>query len=74
MKDKFNDTIQEIDKRFFPDVIWHHDNPKCAKAHYELECFNNGVTNLTDTVKRIAKLCNTDEATIEEIIIKNYEL
>jgi uncharacterized protein YlzI (FlbEa/FlbD family) len=63
----YNEVLFKIDKKYFPEVMWHLDNPKCAQVHYTVECLNNGVASYDKSIQKIAKLCGTTEQEIDEL-------
>jgi prefoldin subunit 5 len=62
-----NEVLAKIDAKYFPEVKWYHDNPKCVKIHYAVECLTNGVARYDKTIQKIAKLCSTTEQEIDEL-------
>jgi hypothetical protein len=62
-----NEVLAKIDAKYFPEVKWHHDNPKCGKVHYIVECLNNGVAVYDKSIQKIAKLCGATEQEIDEL-------
>lgn len=69
----FNKLAKEIDKTYFPDVVYYHDNKKCALVHYAIELFNNGCLTYHELVKRLAKNCNEKTEVIHSIVSQYIE-
>jgi hypothetical protein len=70
VSDFYNKVLTELDGKYFPNVKYYRDNEKCAKLHYTVELFNNGVLTYATLVKRVSKLCGASTGEIEEILSK----
>lgn len=63
--DFYNKASTKLMGLYFPDVKYHRDNETSQKMTYELELYNNGVTNWNVMLDKIAKLVNTPFNKIE---------
>lgn len=66
--DFFNNVAAEIKQRYFADVKYYRDSEQCTKATYAIELFNNGCLTYRAFIGRLAKACNTRNATIHNLV------
>ena len=66
----FNTVAADIRAKFFPEVKYYRDNENCTKATYAIELFNNGALTYRTFIGRLAKACNTNNATIHNMVEK----
>jgi hypothetical protein len=69
--DFFNKVATEVRSRFFTNE--NHgstDNPNYWKANQAIEDFNNGVLTYKVFIGRLAKACQTNNATIHNLVEK----
>ena len=62
----FNKVADEMRGRYFADL----SSENCRKATYALELFNNGCLTYRTIIGRLAKACNTNNATIHNLVEK----
>lgn len=70
VEDFFNKAATDIRATFFPDVKYYRDDKNCEAATYAIELFNNGCLTYRAFIGRLAKACNTNNATIHNRIEK----
>lgn len=71
-QDFFNKVAADIKQRYFADVV--HgltENKNYYAGIYAMECFHNGALTYRTLIGRLAKACNTNNATIHNIV-ENY--
>lgn len=71
VNDFFNKAAAEMRAKYFPDVKYYKDDEKCTAATYAIELFNNGCLTYRAFIGRLAKACNTNNATIHNMIEKH---
>jgi hypothetical protein len=70
--DFFNKAPKDIRSKFFPlEQHGQTSNLNYHKATYAIELFNNGCLTYKIFISRLAKACDTDNATIHNIIEKH---
>jgi hypothetical protein len=70
-QDFFNSIATEIRAKYFAtEIHGQTENKNYHAATYAIECFNNGVLNYRTFIGRLAKACNTNNATIHNIVEK----
>lgn len=69
--DFFNNVAAEIRGRYFADVKYYRDSEKCTTATYVIELFNNGSLTYKAFIGRLAKACDTNNATIHNMVEKH---
>lgn len=67
----FNKLTNDLDKRYFPDVKYYHDNEDDADVHYTVELFNNGCLTYDNLIYRLAYSCKDTKVNIHNIV-KEY--
>lgn len=67
----FNKVASDIRERFFADVKYYRDSETCTAATNAIELFNNGCLTYRAFIGRLAKACNTNNATIHNIVEKH---
>ena len=72
--DAYNLLTQTLKEKYWPGLKWHHDDPQCGKAVYQVELLNNGCTSIGDLEKNLAKLCKAPLAEIKKLVSNYYEL
>jgi hypothetical protein len=70
VQDFFNKVAMEINITYFPTVKYYRDDDNCAKAHYNIELFNNGCITYRQLIGRLAKNCNATTKEIHTIVEK----
>lgn len=68
--DFFNKLAQDLDKKYFPEVKYYHDDKNDAKVHYAVECFNNGVMGYETLIKKLSAACKDTPENIHKIVSK----
>ena len=71
VNDFFNKAATDIRERFFPNVKYYRDDENCTAATYAIELFNNGCLTYRAFIGRLAKACNSNNATIHNVIEKH---
>ena len=69
----YNGLVAELDRTYFPQVKYYHDNKHTQKIHYSCELFNNGCLTLDNLIKNLVKETKDTAENIEKIILKYYE-
>jgi hypothetical protein len=70
--DFFNNVATDIRAKYFATEI--HGTTKNQHYHvatYAIECFNNGCITYRAFIGRLAKVCNTNNATIHNMVEKH---
>ena len=67
----FNKVATDIRQTYFADVKYYRDSEKCTAATYAIELFNNGCLTYRAFIGRLAKSCNTNNATIHNMVEKH---
>lgn len=73
VQDFFNKATKAIRSKYFPEVKYYRDNEDCAKIHYALELFSNGVTSYVETVNFIAQRVHDTPQNVHEILREFFE-
>lgn len=76
IEDFFNKLAGELDKKYFPEVKYYHDNKNTQKIHYSVELFNNGCLTYDQLIIRLSKACKETKQEIHTIVskyIKDFE-
>jgi len=66
--DFFNVLSSEIRERYFNDVKYYRDDKNCSDAIYSIELFNNGCLTYRAFIGRLAKYCDSNNASIHNIV------
>ena len=69
----FNKVVQELDKKYFPEVKYYMDNKNTTVIHQKTELFNNGCLTYGKLINFIAKACNDTKENIHQIVSKYVE-
>lgn len=69
----YNLIAEELRNKYWDGIRWHHDNPQCGKAVYQVELFSNGCISIGTLEKRLSKLCKAPLEEIEKLLSKYYE-
>lgn len=70
IEDFFNKLTAELDKKYFPEVKYYHDNKNTQAIHYAVECFSNGVLTYNALIAKLARSCGTNKKYIHTIVSK----
>lgn len=70
VEDFFNKLAPYLDKKYYPQVKYYHDNKNTQAIHYAVECFSNGVLTYRKFITKLARSCKEDKYTIHEIVKK----
>jgi hypothetical protein len=69
--DFFNSIAADIRAKYFAtEIHGRTENQNYYKATYAIECFNNGALTYKVFIGRLAKACNTNNATIHNMVEK----
>lgn len=71
--DFFNKTTKVLRDKYFPTIKFYRDDDNCAKVHYAVECFNNGVSTYSTLINKVAKCCKANKADIHKIVSQFVE-
>lgn len=74
VNDFFNKLLAELDKTYFPTVKYYRDNENCAKVHYAVECFSNGVLGYDELIANLAIYCEDNRPVYLHLIVSKYVL
>lgn len=69
--DFYNKVAKDIKEWFFPNVAFYRDDKNCEAAMYAIELFNNGCLTYRTFIGRVAKACNSNNATIHNFVEKH---
>jgi len=68
--DFHNKVCQKIDKKYFPEVKFYHDNIHTQKIQYAIECFSNGVLTYSKLINQLSKHTSDTKDNIHSIVSK----
>lgn len=68
--DFHNKVCHEIDKTYFPEVKFYHDNKNTIKIHYDVECFSNGVLTYPKLISKLSTHTKDTKENIHKIVSK----
>jgi len=63
-----NKLCSEIDKKYFPEVKYYHDNVHTQKIHYAVECFSNGVLTYSKLIDKLSTHTKDTKENIHKIV------
>lgn len=67
----FNKVATDIRSHFFKDIAHYRDDKNCEAATYAIELFNNGCLTYRAFIGRLAKYCESNNATIHNMVEKH---